>query len=819
VPRCYRRFGSGGDCGGIGGLEQICPFRAPQTGGRPLRQGDSQTEGQKAAGDTPPDSAAAPSPEGQVILETLFPHEGRPGLSLTWKVSPRARKVTEAQTNLFGTSMRASVSHGPMSKTKAAAIVAVFAVAVAAGLHAGGLLEPYSLKTLDLFFKKVSAPPPRPDILLVTVAQPDLDFFKERGVTWPWPRQLYAPLVEFCRKGGAKAVVLDILFTEPSSYGTEDDLALGRTLARVGNVVLPVFLSRHEDDKTSPDEEVLRKMTITLSGRVPPDLPTYASVRAPVKHLSAGASALGNVECRPDSDGVYRRMPLVAPYAGRWVPSLALAAFQAIHGIVAYRMTREGIVGGGMRFPLQEHGNLLLRFRGPSGTFPTLSAANVIQSQFLLNQGLPPIYEPGVFADKWVLLGLTAPGLMDLKATPTDSVFAGVEIHATMLDNLLQGVFLRPMPLGWSVALAFLVTAVSVGAVVLRPNPLVYLPVTACVLAAHLCATFLAFREGWWVDPVIPAMAQTLGFSAGAVYSYATEGRQRLAIRRMFAHYLSEAVIDHLLKHPQQLALGGERRLITIFFSDLASFTTLSEQLAPEELVSMLNEYMSVMTEIILEENGTVDKFQGDSITAFWGAPVETEDHAYRACRAAIRQQDALVRLNESLSRRGLPALRARVGIHTGEVIVGNLGSQRRFDYTVIGDAVNLASRLEGLNKLYNTTILTSQDTVRLCGSAIAFRELDDVAVKGKVKPVRVYEVLGLQDEIDPQRAAAMVLFAEALQSYREARFGPAMERFARVLEMIPGDGPSQIFLQRCSRMHDSPAATAVDLVVRMDTK
>ncbi|HZE22130.1 MAG TPA: adenylate/guanylate cyclase domain-containing protein, partial [Desulfobaccales bacterium] len=310
----------------------------------------------------------------------------------------------------------------------------------------------------------------------------------------------------------------------------------------------------------------------------------------------------------------------------------------------------------------------------------------------------------------------------------------------------------------------------------------------------YLAVVAAAFHFSWWADPVLPGVALALSFGLAAAFSYGTEGRQKLYIRRMFGQYMSDAVINHLLEHPEKLQLGGERRRVTLFFSDLAGFTTISERLIPETVVSLLNDYLSRMTEIILAEQGTVDKFEGDAIMAFWGAPLDQEDQAQRACRAALRQQAALAELNQHFTGLDLPPLSMRIGLHTGDAIVGNLGSEKRFDYTVIGDTVNLASRLEGLNKFYGSRVMASEATVTACAGTVEFRELDLVAVKGKEQAVRVFEVLGLAGELAPEIIRRRQGFADALKLYRQGRFPDAAAGFETVLAEAPEDGPARTF-------------------------
>jgi adenylate cyclase len=709
--------------------------------------------------------------------------------------------------------------YSPKVKLKAWVWLTGVALVLAAGLKIAGVLQPYSLKTLDILFRLAPLPPASPLVVLVTVDQPDIDFFKEQGINWPWPRQLYGPIVDFCRRGGARAVIFDLLYTEPSFYGPEDDQELAKAATAAGNAVFACFLTREVKGVNPQEAELLAKAGMTIAGTPPQDLPDYRAVLAPIPPLTAAAATLGNVECGPDPDGIYRRLPPVAPFKDRWMPLLGFAAFQRLAAPGEWRFAPGALVHRNHRLPLDSQGCLLLKFRGPARTHQRFGAANVIQSELRLRHGQPPIYQPEDFRDRWVLVGLTAPGLLDLKASPVSPIYPGVELHATLLDNLIQGDFLKPAPawltLLWSGALAAGVTLA-----VLFTSGLAA-PLLAFVLPGllHAGVTVALFWASWWSDPLLPGVALAAAFGLAAVYSYATEGRQKQAIRRMFAHYMSETVISHLLAHPEKLKLGGERRRVTLFFSDLAGFTGMSEHLEPEAVVTLLNEYLSRMTAIILEEMGTVDKFEGDAIMAFWGAPLDQEDQAARACRAALRQQGALADLNRRLNEKGLPELTMRIGLHTGEAIVGNLGSQSRFDYTVIGDTVNLAARLEGLNKFYDTVILASDATVAASGGGLEFMELDRVAVKGREAPVTVFTVLAAQGELIPAQIEARKHFARGLELYRERHFAEAARQFAQVLAHWPEAASVQVFLDRCRRLQETPPPPDWDGVFRPEQK
>lgn len=704
-------------------------------------------------------------------------------------------------------------------KLLAGALLALTAWTFPLALEWGGFLEGYSLKTLDLLYRITPLPPASPEVVVVTVGQPDLDFMREQGITWPWPRQLYAPIIEFCQRGRARAVIFDILYTEESVYGPADDQALAQAVKEFGRVFLPFFLTRRETDKKTEAEQLLDRARLAVSGSPPSGITVYQGVTPPIAPLLQAAAGLGNVESAPDRDGVYRRVPLVSACQGRLLPLLAFAAYARLQAPGEWRFAGGELCQGQWRLPLDHQGRLLLRFRGPSRSHRHLSAANVIQSEVRLKHGHPPIYSPQDLEGKWVLVGFTAPGLMDLKPTPLAPVYPGVEIHATLLDNLLQGDFLKPVS-PWVMRLTALFGAAAVTLGVLWTTRLwATLAVPAGLFTALAALSLWLFTVGWWADPVLPGSSLGLGFGLAAAYSYATEGRQKQAIRRMFAQYMSEKVIAHLMAHPELLKLGGERRRVTVYFSDLAGFTSLSERLSPEEVVNLLNEYLSLMTDIILEEEGTVDKFEGDAIMAFWGAPLPQEDQALRACRAALRQQRALADLNRRLVGKGLPPLTMRIGLHTGEAVVGNLGSQSRFDYTVIGDAVNLASRLEGLNKFYGTLIMASEATREECRDAVEFQELDQVAVKGREMPVTVFQVLALKGELTPEDARVREQFEEALRCYRQRKFSEAARGFQEILQTSPEHGPARTYLERCQAFSAHPPGPDWDGVFRPEAK
>ena len=368
---------------------------------------------------------------------------------------------------------------------------------------------------------------------------------------------------------------------------------------------------------------------------------------------------------------------------------------------------------------------MLLRFHGGEGTYQEFSFADVMRGAQMQTKGMKTDAEgaaPDKFRDKYVIVGAKAAGLLDLRVTPMRSITPGFIIHATALDNLLHGNPLRRVPFTGRVAAA-LVLSVLCGTIVVR---LTFRPgafTAAGLIVLHSAAAAIAFEmRNVWVDVVVPTIAIGLAYAVGTGYAYLTEGRERRFIKGAFARYLAPEVVDALVSSPERLALGGETRELTVMFSDVAGFTSLSEGRTPAEVVAVMNELFNELTGISQAEGGTVDKFIGDAIMAFWNAPVRQPDHAARASRAAREIHAGIARVNERLKARNLPSLSARVGLATGEALVGNVGSDTKFNYTAMGDTVHLSSRLEGAAKQFHTSTLVAGTTAEAADNAVEFR-------------------------------------------------------------------------------------------------
>jgi adenylate cyclase len=737
-------------------------------------------------------------------------------------------------------------------------------------------------RSFDLWTRHLNRRPPVcRDIVIIYIDQKSLDSLRcAQGLGWPWRRDLYALMIDYLGAASARLILFDAIFSEPSVFQGDvgDDDALARAMVRSGNVLQALVFHRRAKGgcRTQASQIGLlarRRLNLaaTNASRSGPD---YADVTLPLAKLLGPAAGVGAINFHPDPDGVARRVRLIYRFQGGWLPALPLAAYARLRGVDRWRLTGRRLCGGGQCLPLQG-GLAWIKYYGPTGVYPAVSAVAVIQSALRLKQlaaGLSgnspfdpvwavarapalfpwrtvrpwlswsgpfdlvliraalqagsdlfpsrkPLVGPGVFAGKIVFVGASAAGLYDLRTTPVASASPGVEIQATILANLLAADFLRPVP-GWVqngvlAAVCLLAFALALGFSSALGGGLANVGLGAAVVISSA----VAFRLGWWVDFIVPLVGLLLVFLVVALLRYVLEGQQKRFIRRAFGQYLHPEVVRQVADRPEMLRLGGRKMELTVLFSDVASFTGISESLPPEDLVHLLNRYLTRMTRIIMAEGGTVDKYEGDAVMAFWGAPVTAADHAVRACRAALRQQADLVQFRRKLADEGGPDFRVRIGLASGPMIVGNMGSEDRFDYTVMGDTVNLGSRLEGVNKVYGTGILINQRGRELAGDAVEFRELDLMRVKGKREPIHVFEVLGLKGEVDAIRLEVRDLFEQGLADYRQRRFIAAGVSFQAALDLDPDDEPCRVFAERCRLYVADPPPPDWDGVFEMKTK
>jgi len=693
-------------------------------------------------------------------------------------------------------------------------IVPLLAVALALGL---GMIPGVDLLALKLgdVQRRLLADPKRADkrIVVIEVDQASLDHFEQDNIPYPWPRSLYNPLLEHCARGGAAAVMFDVLFNNLSPWGEETDAEFAAGIRKNGRV----FLAAAFSSAGAAGGPLDPRLSVKVEGTPPPELRRTA-VSPPLPAISAAAVGIGSVTLRPDADGAVRRLPVGALFDGRLVPGLAFAPFTA--GVKAAWFEPGRVRLGGLSVPLDDQGRLLVRFHGQRRDYRRYSAAEVITSAVAVAAGRPPAVPAEVFRGAYVIVGSTAPGLLDLKPTPLAATAPGFEVHVAAIDNLLNGDFLAQAPSAVSAGLALAAAALVVAAVILLPVA-TGVGAVAGLVVAILALLVASYRAGWFLDPWLIGVSILLAVIGAAVRRYTTEGKEKRFIAGAFARYVSPKVVKQILADPARLALGGERRDVTLFFSDLQGFTSISEGMSPQELVAFLNEYTTLMADVITGPglDGTIDKYIGDSVMAFWGAPLPQPDHARRGLLAALACQERLRPFCDGLVARGGPRLVTRIGLNSGTCVVGNMGSRDRFDYTAIGDTVNQASRLEGINKVYGTLIIASESTW-LAAPGVAFgRPLDRVRVKGKEEPVAIYEVMApAGSETEALRALADA-YAEALAAYRGRQWERTIGLANAILGARPDDGPSKVLSERASVFMTEPPPENWDGVWTLKTK
>jgi adenylate cyclase len=654
------------------------------------------------------------------------------------------------------------------------------------------LMQGVELKTLDWRFRHLSvAARHDKNIVLVMVDQASIDNYELEHTYWPWPRDIYKPVLELMKAGGAKAVVFDILFTNPSET-VANDLAFGAALKEFGPAVLAM--------ETGPRAHALRsapppvRFAVTAGSALAASALERKSVRLPVPPVLAGSRLLGDTKADADLDGVFRRVPLLVSMGGVLYPTLPAAA-----AMLATGKTLEEL---GAKLT---DGRMLVRFHGRSSTenarlktYDAYPIGDVIQSRVAIEDHRPPKLPPSLFKDKIVFIGMSAAGLLDNHPSPIAPVFPGTEVLAAATDNLINGDFLTRSPFVAVLGLVLVGLILAGAASRFSSHAWISLGVvlsSSAVLAGISC---YVFTKGIWLDIVAPQLSLWLGFAAASAYGYAVEGRQKRYIQGAFSQYLSPEIVKRIADNPEMLALGGERRDVTVYFSDIQGFTTFSEQLSPEKLTKLMNRYLGEMTDTILVSGGTLDKYIGDAVMAFWGAPVPCEGHALIACKAALANQRRLAGLREQFAAEGYPPIFNRIGLNSGPASVGNMGSAARLSYTAIGDTVNLSSRLEGANKAYGTYILISESTRQGAGEAIEVRELDYVKVKGKNLPIHVYELLGLKGETSGDLLQKAKLFESGLPLFRARKFEAAIPIFESVLSKFGADHASDEYIERC---------------------
>lgn len=545
------------------------------------------------------------------------------------------------------------------------------------------------------------------------------------------------------------------------------------------------------------------------------------AIQAPLHKFADKAQGFGYFNVSPDPDGPMRRIRMLNRYRSKLFPALSLLAasryldgdIRPLNGTIKPGQTLDGIsLLPGVDVPTDMHARLIVNYyTDPQEYFPSFSVADFIE-------GTVP---PAAYKGKVVLFGMTAQGLFDLRPTPFSATTPGVYIHASAIQNMIDGRYLeRYYGLALIELLAYIILGIAMGFALPKvPAWAGLLGTLGFAIGLYIVDIHFIFPNGIWILNVLPTMQALVVFTGVSLHGYLTEGREKRQIRKAFQFYLTKSVVDEMLKDTSKLRLGGERRVCTVLFSDIRGFTTISEKLTPEELVQLLNSYLTPMTDLVFKYDGTLDKYMGDAIMAIFGAPVDYVDHASRACYVCLEMMEALGKLQIGWRAQNLPELDIGIGLNTGPMSVGNMGSDSRFDYTVMGDNVNLGSRLEGINKTYGTNIIISEYTYEAAKNDVHTRLLDAVRVKGKKDPVRIFELLG-RGKAEPKVQEFITAFEGAIDLYKKQQWDNAIALFERVRkELRPEDYASEMYIERCQEMKAEPPGPDWDGVYTMTTK
>lgn len=754
----------------------------------------------------------------------------------------------------------------------------VYAYTETSGRNAAGLrfIENIEARSLDARFNLRGARIHDENIVIVGLDESTL----QKVGAYPIPRDAYARMVDRLAHDGARLIVFDANFPVPEKNSaidalqeleaevkgkatpqvideiraiestSDNDKIFAASLKRAGNVVLGhMFLDTERAKSVSasgaeayfrtlwdhPFPQMLKapnsrdfdmNRAWTANGGA-----VAQGVYANIQLLADNARSFGFFDEEPDSDGTYRHAILLIRYQDQdWYPSIDVEAVRQAENIPNENISGWIAENGLDHIELGPHvfspahdGSALINYAGPYRTYKHYSMIDVIEGKFA----------PGAFKGKIVLYGATAVGIADIRNTPYQTSsdgrsvnYMGVELHANIIDNLLhvnehgrgflsRGYKEEAIDIGFILAFGL-----GLGFWFSRAKPLTATTSVIAALAIFAVSVYYAFAHfGMWLSFVVPAGTLVANYATITSFRMIFEEREKRKVRKTFERYVSPGVIALIEKDPKKyFKTGGESKELTVMFSDIRDFTKLSEGLTPNGLVALLNEYLGDMTDILFTRWGTLDKYIGDAIMGFWGSPFPQDDHAIRACACALDMRARLKELNAKWESEGRKQLAIGVGLNTGEVNVGNMGSSKRFAWTVMGDNVNLASRLEGITKEYHVQCVVSESTYRAAKDGYVFREIDRIRVKGKTKPVTIYELLdwGRNESLYTER---IVRFSEALTAYRRQQWSEAIELFEKIYYKFPEDGPAGTFIARSRELMSVPPEPNWDGVYAMKTK
>jgi adenylate cyclase len=638
------------------------------------------------------------------------------------------------------------------SKRVQALVLALASALVVLGAVRLGWFRTLENKSLDWRFRNLTRVTHPNDIVIIAVDDQSFDSpgFIENFGRMPPRRLLYAGLVHYLHEWGAKAIAFDIFFQGKDPHAGDDE-KLAQALSERRDVVLGFTLNSAALDASAKRtlEHRLEPFSIKVDQQAAVELPHYSGADLPEDFFSREVPSLGCATVLSDSDGPVRRVTPLFHFGGRYYPSLAVAVAALVSGSKIFELAPgPALVVAGHRVPLDRQGQMLIRWYGPAFTFKRYSVWRVFNAALAYENGQKPELPPETFKNKIVLIAVTAVGAGDVRPTAFSENYAGVEIHATLIENFLKGNFLHATGPRVTVAAVLVMALLMAGLVYSFDSALVYSLLGLGAGAVYFAAACWMFRaESTWVPMMAPLAGGGTAFLGSTLTRYATEGREKRQYRKTLMKYLSPSLVETIMADLDWGSLRAEKKILTVLFSDVRGFTTFSEKFPAETVIATLNEHLNMMVSVIFKYEGTLDKFVGDCVMAFWGAPLAQPNHAELAARAALEMIEGLEKLNQKWQSEGRPTLHIGVGINTGEMLFGNIGSEQRMDFTVIGDSVNLGARLESSTKELKASIVISEATYREIEQLAEVRPLGEIHVKGKEKGIVVYELLGMASQ------------------------------------------------------------------------
>lgn len=698
-----------------------------------------------------------------------------------------------------------------------------------------GYINDLELKSRDLRFQIRGVEKPSGKVVVVAIDDRSIEMLGR----WPWPRLRFAQLIAVLHKAGVAVTGFDLLFTEheenpemskirelaatfqelglldasgksqaffeelvDASEGPDNDAVLASVAMETGKVVFALAFVPLDEPPEDFDSFMIKAAYESFQKMEKIDSYNLISLHGrllPIPILGEAATGLGFVNFIPDGDGAMRRGIVALESGGALFAPLSVRIAQQYLNMENEDITVNfdgRIEIGPYIIPMDTDCMCHINYYGPNETIPYYSFADVLTGKV----------PPETFKGKAAIVGGAAVGLGDMWPNPFVRSFWGVEAQATIVDNILSQNFLKcPGCIKYINTAIVLFIGLVLGIFSSRINMRAMMCLCLAAVVVFVTANqYIFVKQKLILLFVLPLIEITLIYTAVSAYKYFTEEREKRKIKGAFQQYMNPAVVNQVLEHPDMLKLGGENKELSVLFSDIRRFTTISEGMTPENLVKFMNEYLTAMTNIVLAHNGTLDKYIGDALMAIYGAPVYQEDHAMKACCSAINMFKTLYDIHSEWAKQGFPEVHIGIGINTGNMIVGNMGSEKRFDYTVMGDNVNLGSRLEGLTKRYGVQIIISEFTYEKIKKDLVCRELDLVRVKGKKKPVRIYELFS-GDYFSGGAYTFVPPFEKGLERYRKKKWNEAIGSFNKVLVIKPDDKPTELFISRCIQMQDSP--------------